>query len=105
MRRDNLPASKSKTGGQAMPKKRRRGQVEDLGSGKFRIRVFTGRDGQGKKHYHNETLFDTTPAKAEKRCIAILAEVDGGVFFEASQLYVKDYLEKEWLPQKRRETE
>jgi len=85
-----------------MPK-RRRGQVKDLGGGKFRIRIFTGRDGQGKKHYHNETLFDTTPLKAEKRCIALLAEVDGGTFFEASQMLVKDYFEKEWLPQKRRE--
>lgn len=83
--------------------KRRRGQVIDLGGGSFKIRVPLGRDGTGRRKYHTETLHDSTPTKAEKRCTNLLAQVDSGAYFEPSCATVKDFIEKEWLPQKERE--
>lgn len=84
-------------------KKRRRGQVLDLGGGSFRIRVPVGRDASGHRKYHTETLHGSTPTKAEKRCTKILADVDSGAYFEPSRTTLKDFIEKEWLPQKARE--
>jgi hypothetical protein len=48
-------------------------------------------------------LHDTTPTKAEKRCTQILAQVDAGTYFEPSRMTLKDFIEKEWLPQKARD--
>lgn len=89
-----------------MPEKRkarRRGQVIPLGGGKFQIRVPTGRDGTGRRTYHTETLYDTTPTDAEKRVTKLLAQIDGGTFLSPSRSTVKDFFEKEWLAQKGRE--
>ena len=82
---------------------RRRGQVIDLGAGRFKLRVPTGRDPQGKRTYHNETLYDTTRAEAEKRVTALLARLDSGTYFRPSPLTLEDFLEREWLPQKVRD--
>lgn len=83
--------------------KRRRGQVIDLGSGSFKIRVPVGRDGTGKRKYHTETMHNTTPTKAENRCIKILSDVNSGDYFKPSRVTLKEFIEKEWLPQKARE--
>ncbi|MET0647492.1 MAG: site-specific integrase [Pyrinomonadaceae bacterium] len=83
--------------------KRRRGQVIDLGAGSFTIRVPVGRDGAGRRKYHTETLHATTRTKVEKRVTQLLGEVDSGSYFEPSRTTVKDFVEKEWLPQKARE--
>ncbi|HEX3560318.1 MAG TPA: site-specific integrase [Pyrinomonadaceae bacterium] len=84
-------------------KKRRRGQVVPLGGDSFKLRVPLGRDGTGKRKYHTETLHNATPTKAEKRCTELLAEVDSGSYFEPARVSVKDFIEREWLPQKVRE--
>lgn len=84
-------------------KKRRRGQVADLGGGSFKIRVPLGRDGTGRRKYHTETLHNTTRTSAEKRCTEVLARVDSGSYFEPSRMTVAEYFTNEWLPQKRRE--
>ncbi|HEX8557981.1 MAG TPA: site-specific integrase [Pyrinomonadaceae bacterium] len=86
-----------------VPKKRRRGQVIDLGGGSFKIRVPLGRDGAGRRKYHTETLHGTTQTKAGKRCTALLALVDSGSYFEPSRMTVADFFINEWLPHKRRE--
>lgn len=83
--------------------KRRRGQVIDLGSGSFKIRVPLGRDGTGRRKYHTETLHGTTPTKAGKRCTELLAAVDSGAYFAPSRATVRDFIRGEWLPQKTRE--
>jgi integrase len=83
--------------------KRRRGQVVDLGSGSFKIRVPLGRDGTGRRKYHTETLHGATQTKAEKRCTELLAQVDSGAYFAPSRVNLKDFIEKEWLPQKARD--
>lgn len=83
--------------------KRRRGQVIDLGGGSFKIRVPLGRDGTGRRKYHTETLHGTTPTNAGKRCTQLLAQVDSGSYFEPSRMTVKEFIEKEWLPQKERD--
>lgn len=84
-------------------RKRRRGQVVDLGGGSFKLRVPLGRDGAGRRKYHTETLHGTTQTKAEKRCTEVLAQVDSGAYFEPSRMTLKDFIEKEWLPQKARD--
>jgi integrase len=83
--------------------KRRRGQVIDLGGGSFKIRVPLGRDGKGRRKYHTETLHGSTQTKTEKRCTELLAQVDSGAYFEPSRTTLRDFIEKEWLPQKARE--
>ncbi|HEX8352825.1 MAG TPA: N-terminal phage integrase SAM-like domain-containing protein, partial [Pyrinomonadaceae bacterium] len=62
-----------------------------------------GRDAAGRRKYHTETLHDTTPTKAEKRCTQILAQVDSGAYFEPSRMTLKAFIENEWLPQKARD--
>ncbi|HEX8558519.1 MAG TPA: tyrosine-type recombinase/integrase [Pyrinomonadaceae bacterium] len=86
-----------------VPKKRRRGQVIDLGGGSFKIRVPLGRDGAGARKYHTETLHNSTQTKAERRCADVLAEVSTGIYFRATRITVADFLNNEWLPQKRRD--
>lgn len=84
-------------------RKRRRGQVKDLGGGSFTLRVPLGRDGTGRRKYHTETLHGTTRTKAEKRVTQLLGEVDSGAYFEPSRMTVEDFIEREWLPQKVRD--
>lgn len=88
---------------QKQRKKRRRGQVIPQGGGSFKIRVPVGTDAAGRRKYHTETLYDTTPTKAEKRCTQILAQVDSGAYFEPSRMTLKAFIENEWLPQKARD--
>ncbi|HYY92892.1 MAG TPA: site-specific integrase [Pyrinomonadaceae bacterium] len=83
--------------------KRRRGQVVPLGGGSFKIRVPLGRDAAGRRKYHTETLHDTTPADADDRCKQLLKQVDSGEYFEPSRTTLKEFIEREWLPQKERE--
>ncbi|HKS26336.1 MAG TPA: site-specific integrase [Pyrinomonadaceae bacterium] len=71
-------------------KPRPRGSIKDLGGGKFRIAVYLGEDARGKRSYHNETLYNSTPAKAQKRLTAIQAKVDDGTYFQPSHITLKE---------------
>jgi integrase len=92
-------------------KRRRRGQIIPRGPqpgykpGRedFGIRVplnERGQDGRGKSHY--ETLRNVTSFQAEKRLGQLLARIDGGEFFTAKKITVKDF-GKEWLAQRERD--
>jgi len=82
-------------------KPRPRGQIKDLGGGKFRIAVYTGEDARGKRSYHHETLYGSTPAKARKRVEAIASRVHDGTYFEPSKMLFQDSLTT-WLERKKR---
>lgn len=40
-------------------KSRRFGQIIRRGDNKFLVRIFTGTEAGGKRHYHNQTIRDT----------------------------------------------
>lgn len=62
----------------------------------------TGRDpASGTRLYHTETLHGTRK-QANKRCTALLAQIDKGEFIEPSRASLEAYF-KEWLDQKRRD--
>ncbi|MDQ3802950.1 MAG: site-specific integrase [Acidobacteriota bacterium] len=79
-----------------MPEKapRQRGQVKDLGGGKYKIAVPLGTRPDGSRPYHHETLRGTTEPKAWKRVVAVLAQVDSGTYFLASREPIKDVIEE-----------
>jgi integrase len=80
-------------------KRKRRGQVIPRGEGVYLIRVPLSRDpATGKRTYHNETFYGT-PAKAEKRCLSMLASVDDGTYFRPSGMTVNELLDR-WLKHK-----
>jgi integrase len=80
-------------------KRKRRGQVISRGEGVYLIRVPLSRDPTtGKRTYHNETFYGT-PAKAEKRCLSVLASVDDGTYFRPVDLTVNELLDR-WLNHK-----
>lgn len=80
---------------------RRRGQVEDLGGGSYRVRVPLGTRPDGSRPYHNETLHNSTEAKAWKRATALLGQVDSGTYFSASKQTVRELM-AEYLDRARR---
>jgi integrase len=82
-------------------KPRQRGQIIPLGGGKFKIAVPLGTKPDGSRPYHNETLRNSTEAKAWKRVNAILAEVDAGTYFTASKQTISELME-EWIDRLRR---
>jgi integrase len=83
-------------------KPRPRGQVEDLGAGKFRVRVpLRERGPSGRSRTHSEILHNSTPLKAAKRRDALMAQIDAGVFFVPAPITVRA-LSEEWMTQQRR---
>ncbi len=83
-------------------KRRRRGQIIELDSTTFRIRVPLGRHLNKSRGYHNETLYSTTKTKAEKRVTQVLSEIDSGIYFAPSKMTVEEF-SNEWLEQKKRD--
>lgn len=82
--------------------RRRRGQIIELDATTFRIRVPLKRNKHGARSYHNETLYQSTRAKAEKRVTNILASVDNGTYFTPSGKTFSE-IASDWLLQKRRD--
>lgn len=82
-------------------KPRPRGQIRDLGGGKFRIAVPLSEGAKGERPYHHETLYGSTPAKARARVHSILARVDDRSYFEPSRKPLKE-ITALWLERKRR---
>jgi integrase len=72
-----------------------RGQVESRGSGLWRVRVYIGRDEDGKRHYRSETVRGSRKA-ADKVLTRLLNEKDSGAPVVPSQETVGQYLTR-WL--------
>lgn len=64
---------------------RRRGRVEPLGGGRFKVTVYIGTGADGKRQYHRKTLCDSTPAKAEKYARDVASSAERGEYFVADR--------------------
>jgi len=73
------------------------GQIIKRGERKFLVRIFLGRDANGKRKYHNHTVHGTKK-DAEKYRNQKLRELDIGEFVEPSKELFKDHVDR-WLEQ------
>jgi integrase len=71
------------------------GQIIKRGQDTFLIRVYIGRDSQGRRHYFSETLKGSIK-DAKKRLTEKLGEKDTGKLIKASRITLNEYLDK-WL--------
>ena len=71
------------------------GQIIKRGDKTWLVRIFTGRNEKGKRHYHNHTV-KGTKKDAQTYLTAKMREKDTGTFVESSSMSVNDYLDK-WL--------
>ncbi len=71
------------------------GQIIKRGNDTWLVRIFTGRDNDGKRRYFNKTIRGTKK-EAEKYLTAKLRERDLGVFVEPSRETLGSYLDR-WL--------
>jgi integrase len=71
------------------------GQIIKRGDKTWIVRIFTGRDGSGKRHYLNKTI-KGNKKDAETYLSKTMTEISSGSFIEASPLTIDSYLGK-WL--------
>jgi integrase len=71
------------------------GQVIKRGNRQYLVRIFQGRDAQGKRRYVNKTIRGTKK-DADKYLSKTLTAMSTGTYIEASTLSVNDYLDR-WL--------
>jgi integrase len=71
------------------------GQIINRGNKRWLVRVFTGRDADGKRCYFNKTIHGTKK-DAQKWLTAALRDQDMTVFVEPASMPLTDYLDK-WL--------
>src|SRR5680860_441472 len=71
------------------------GQLVSRGKRTWLVRVFLGRDSEGKRRYHNKTIHGTKK-EAQRYLNAVLRDVDAGVFMEPSRETLDSYLDR-WL--------
>jgi integrase len=71
------------------------GQVIKRGEKTWIVRIFMGRDGNGKRRYMNKTIRGTKKA-ADTYLNKTLTEISAGTFVESLPTTVEDYLQK-WL--------
>ena len=71
------------------------GQIIKRGDKTWLVRVFTGRDGNGKRCYRNKTI-KGKKKDAETYLSATLTQISTGTFVEPLKLTVGEYLDK-WL--------
>ena len=71
------------------------GQLIQRGDNIWLVRVFLGRDGDGKRRYHNHTVHGNKKA-AQAYLTTVLRERDLGSFVEPSRETVRQYLGR-WL--------
>src|SRR5437588_10923783 len=71
------------------------GQVVKRGDRQYLVRIFQGRDAQGKRRYLNKTIRGTKK-DADKYLSKTLTAMSTGTYIEASTLSVDDYLDR-WL--------
>lgn len=78
-----------------MPQSRGRGQIIEKGKGKWLIRVFRGRDANGRKLYFNKVV-SGSKTDALKFLTAKQREKDIGIFIDSSKQTLNDHLDN-WL--------
>lgn len=78
-----------------MAQSRGRGQIISRGKDKWLVRIFRGRDANGKKSYFNKVI-DGNKSEAQKYLTAKHREKDLGVFIESSRQTLNDHLDN-WL--------
>lgn len=71
------------------------GQIIKRGLDTWLVRIFLGKDANGKRNYFNKTIHGTKK-DAQKYLTAKLREQDTGVFVEPASLPLNEYLDK-WL--------
>jgi integrase len=71
------------------------GQIIKRGDRIWLVRIFLGRDAQGKQLFHRKTIHGTKK-DAETYRNKVVRDRDMGTFIEPASLAVKDYLDK-WL--------
>jgi len=71
------------------------GQIIERGPDKFLIRIFLGRDSEGKKHYYNET-FHGKKTDAKKRLRELIGKHERGEPLRLSNNTLNTFLD-EWL--------
>lgn len=71
------------------------GQIIKRGERTWLVRTFSGRDGQGKRHYANKMIHGSKK-DAEKYLNEALRDQDLGLFIEPTRLTLDDYLDK-WV--------
>jgi len=71
------------------------GQIVKRGDSTWYIRIFLGRDANGKRKYFNKTIHGTKK-DAQKFLTAKTREKDLGIFIEATTLTLNEYLDR-WL--------
>ena len=71
------------------------GQIIKRGDKRWLVRVFNGREADGKRRYFNKTIRGTKK-DAQKWLTAALRDQDMGVFVEPASMPLTDYLDK-WL--------
>ena len=71
------------------------GQIVKRGEKTWVVRIFMGRDGNGKRRYLNKTIRGTKKA-ADTYLNKTLTEISAGTFVESSPTTIEEYLDK-WL--------
>ncbi|EGD51740.1 integrase family protein [Thermoanaerobacter ethanolicus JW 200] len=71
------------------------GQIINRGKDKWLVRIFLGYDENGKRKYHNKTIYGSKK-DAEKYKIEKLNEINKGIFVEPANITLKEYLD-EWI--------
>ena len=71
------------------------GQIIKRSDKTWTVRIFMGRDGNGKRRYLNKTIRGTKK-EADTYLSKTLTEISAGTFVESSPDTVDDYLQK-WL--------
>lgn len=78
-----------------MAKARERGQIIERGNGSWLVKVYRGRDGNGKRLYANYTVRGKR-SDAQKYLTAKMREKDLGVFIEVNKQTLNEHLDN-WL--------
>lgn len=82
-------------------KRSSRGQVEDLGGGRYRLRVTLKEAGRkGRARTYSE-MFYGSPRQARKKCDELAVKAGAGLLFQAAPMTFGE-LASEWLEQKKR---
>jgi len=71
------------------------GQIKKRNENTWLVRIFLGRDANGKRRYFNKTIHGTKK-DAQKYLTAKMREKDLGVFIEPASIALNEYLDK-WL--------
>lgn len=71
------------------------GQIIKRGKDTFLVRVYIGRDSQGRRHYFSETVKGSLK-DAKKRLTEKIGEKDAGKLIKASRITLNEYLDN-WL--------